>query len=217
MGVLYVEHSIHCKEHAAHKEFKALSLDVPISYVQLGEDLGYPLLKPTDFVRYIARFSFWEKLFGAESLCTGEKLLTSFWNKYQTLHPSFELFHLTSPLPVHRCVPVMVHGDEGQHFKKGAVMVLQWQGILGLGTTANQPKGNCMEEAKYINQRRVTLSTRFLCSVMPKDLYRAIYFLKLSRVAHLDKKIPFKAFPRTWMCRTKQPYRPTYPPKLLWA
>ena len=127
------------------------------------------MLKATDFVKCIDKHGFWDKIFGTPSLADGELILQDFWSKYKQLHPDFELF--ARSLPLNTSCPVYIHGDEGQHYKKGAVMILQWQSVVGTGTSLNHGNmfGNLSEKKYYVNQKRVTLSTRFLFGVMPKD------------------------------------------------
>ena len=99
----------------------------------------------------------------------GEQMCYDYWCKYRKLYPNFDLFKTN--LPLSRCVPIYVHGDEGQHYRKAAVMVIQWQSVIGRGTSLNNPNihGNLSEKKYFVNQRGITLATRFLCAVMPKD------------------------------------------------
>ena len=143
-------------------------------------DSEYPVLKAVDFVKCMDRYGFWDKLFGTPSLAKGEQMCYDYWCKYRKLYPNFDLFRRN--LPLNRCVPVYLHGDEGQHFKKAAIMIVQWQSAIGRGTTLNNPNihGNLSEKKYYINQRGITLATRFVCAVMAKDSCNYFYkFYKL--------------------------------------
>ena len=128
-----------------------------------------PMLKATDFVKCIDRYEFWDKLFGTSSLADAEAICSDFWARWKQLYPDYDLFGRS--LPLNRCCPIYVHGDEGQHYKKGAVMICQWQSAIGTGTGLNNDNmfGNLSQKKYYVNQKRVTLSTRFLFGVMPKD------------------------------------------------
>ncbi|CAE7841038.1 unnamed protein product [Symbiodinium microadriaticum] len=108
-----------------------LRLDVPISTVAVDGDSEYPVLKAVDFVKCMDRYGFWDKLFGTPSLAKGEQMCYDYWCKYRKLYPNFDLFRRN--LPLNRCVPVYLHGDEGQHFKKAAIMIVQWQSAIGRG------------------------------------------------------------------------------------
>ena len=154
------------KEEAVQREFRHLRLQVPITE---DGDVPVPILKATDFVRCIDKYGFWDKLFGENSLSQGERMCSDFWVKYRKLHPDFQLFG--RGLPLQRCLPILLHGDEGTHYKKGAVMICQWQSVIGTGTTLNNANvfGNLSQKKYYVNQKRATLSTRFLLGVMPKE------------------------------------------------
>ena len=147
------------------REFKMLRLPVAITDT---DQVPVPILKATDFIRCIDRFGFWDKLFGAD-LAQGQKMCVDFWMKYKRLYPHFEFF--VRDVPLHQSLPIYIHGDEGQHYKRGAVMICQWQSLFGTGSTLNNPNmfGNLSGKKYFTNQRRVTLATRFLFAVMPKD------------------------------------------------
>ena len=146
-----------------------MRLDVPISTVAIAGGSEFPILRAGDFVKCMDRCGFWDKIFGTPSLEKGEQMCYDYWCKYQKLYPNFDLFKTN--LPLSRCVPIYVYGDEGQHYKKAAVMVIQWQSVIGRGTSLNNPNihGNLSEKKYFVNQRGMTLATRFLSAVMPKD------------------------------------------------
>ena len=74
-----------------------------------------------------------------------------------------------------RACPVYIHGDEGTYYKKSAVMILQWQGVLGKGTVKKQVAQH------GVNSIGHTLRTRLLCGVMIKEtcstLFQDFYLL----------------------------------------
>ena len=151
-----------------------LHLDVRISYVQVSgcsKKQGYPVLAATDWVKCIDRFGFWSTFFGIDDFTEGTRVLTDFWNKYRVLYPNFEMFKIAADrnIPLSRVCPVYIHGDEGQHYKKGAVMVLQMQSLFGRGTRKHNPDMFGNEVGYQVNQKGITLTTRLLYTVMPKD------------------------------------------------
>ena len=155
-----------------------LRLGVDISYVTVeGCDDPYPVLRCSDFLIYVDRFNFWDKLLGigVHRFPDASRRLLDFWGHYKQLYPSFPVFAQATEanIPLDRIIPVYVHGDEGTHFKKNAVMILQWQSAIGAGTAKNSINldilGNLAGKEYGANQRGVTLTTRFLYTVMPKD------------------------------------------------
>ena len=144
----------------------SLHLPVPIHMVPVGVD-ELPMLLATDFIKVIDAGNHWERLFGIGDLATAEKMMTQFWQQYRLWFPDFELFGLAHEgVPLHRTLPVYIHGDEGTHYKRSALMVLQWQSVLGKGTSKLGPLQHGVLGS---NQKGQTLSTRMLFAVMRKE------------------------------------------------
>ena len=146
---------------------------MPISNVKVQGDDEYPVIRPTDWLKFIDAYWFWDKLFGVRDLAVGRDMLSDFWSRFRMLHPNHELItKATAPLDSY--IPIFVHGDEGTHYKKNGVMILQFQSALGQGTTLNSSInedtfGNC--PGYLVNQKGVTLSTRLVMAVMPREAY----------------------------------------------
>ena len=161
------------KEEAVHRHMEELHLDVQISQARVGEG-EHPVLYPTSWIKAIDRFSLWDTLFGTEDFAAGQNMLEDFWDKFSRIHSDFE--GLQHGIDARRLVPIYIHGDEGQHYKRNAVMVLQFQSVLGRGTSrlseARQGDVFGNEQGYYVNQKGVTLRTRLLFSVMPKESRR---------------------------------------------
>ncbi|CAE7666815.1 unnamed protein product [Symbiodinium sp. CCMP2456] len=149
-----------------------LHLDVTISQARVG-DGEHPVLYPTSWIKAIDRFTLWDTLFGTDDLASGKSMLEDFWGKFSRIYSDFE--GLQHGIPWSQMVPLYIHGDEGQHYKKNAVMVLQFQSVLGRGTSrlsaARQGDVFGNEQGYYVNQKGVTFRTRLLFSVMPKEQY----------------------------------------------
>ena len=107
------------------REMKQLRLDVPIREVQITGSKRFPMLRTTDWIRCIDQGFLWEKVLGTNDFEAGQKMLVHFWDRYEKLYPSSRLFEVGFPRNL--TLPMYIHGDEGQHYKKGAVMVCQWQ------------------------------------------------------------------------------------------
>ena len=132
------------------------------------------MLKATDWVKFMDRHGFWDKLLGTTNdLKEGKLKLSEFWQRYKTLFPSYDGFLKAEEdgIPMENFIPCYIHGDEGTHLKRSGVMILQFQSALGLGTSLNN--GLQQTDATYIkvNQVGVTLCTRFLLAVLPKETY----------------------------------------------
>ena len=103
-----------------------------------------------------------------------------FWQRFEQLYPNFELFERVrqNKIRLDRACPVYIHGDEGTYYKKSAVMVLQWQGVLGKGTVKKQVAQH------GVNSIGHTLRTRLLCGVMTKEtcstLFSHVFFSYVS-------------------------------------
>ena len=105
-----------------------------MSYVEVTGYKKYPILLPRHWIEFIDKYRFWDKLFGPgiSSLDEASLILSDFWRKYAVLHPDFELFKAAEEheIPLSRVCPLYIHGDEGQHCKRAAVMVVQIQPLF---------------------------------------------------------------------------------------
>ena len=178
-GVYNIKLGLHGKheEDAVQSSMRHLRLDVPISFVPIsGCEEPYPILKCSDFLAYIAEFNHWDKLLGVgvRTLKDAEPRLLDFWGKYEQLYPNFPVYaHAReNNISLSRIIPIYVHGDEGTFFKRGAVMILQWQSCIGAGTTLNSvdPRlwGNVAGKQYGANMLGLTLCTRLLFGVLAK-------------------------------------------------
>lgn len=160
-GKQYIQEEVCQRAFAKH----GLRLGVPISYVDIGAKEPLPILKPSNFLKFIDETKNWEKLCGERNLQAAQSMFKVFWGRYEQICPNFQLFSRIreQQAQAERCCPIYIHGDEGQYYKKSAIMVLQWQGVLGKGTTKKQVEGH------GVNSIGHTLRTRLLFGVMLKD------------------------------------------------
>ena len=123
------------------------------------------MLKPSSFLKFIDDTKNWERICGVSDLPSAEAMFETFWERYQILYPNFEVFELARQglIDLRRACPIYIHGDEGTWYKRSAIMVLQWQGVLGRGTA------KCQVEQHGVNSLGHTLRTRLLCGVMTKE------------------------------------------------
>ena len=162
---------------------------VPLAAEPLKEipeaSFDYSMIRATDFIRLIDEQRFWTRLFGQSSFSVGCQMMADFWARYRIIFPDYELFQRAdrNQVDLSRCLPCLIHGDEGTYYKRSGIMIVQWQSLFGKGTSllgreafADRLLGENNSKA-YVNQRGVTLTTRFLLGVLPKDLsaVRSVY------------------------------------------
>ena len=169
----------HRKEEVCQRVFAkhGLRLPVPITYVPFGAGETLPILKPSSFLSFIDKTRSWERICGEQDLKKAQQMFTLFWQRFEQLYPNFELFERVrqNKIRLDRACPVYIHGDEGTYYKKSAVMILQWQGVLGKGTVKKQVAQH------GVNSIGHTVRTRLLCGVMIKEtcstLFQDFYLL----------------------------------------
>lgn len=170
------------EEEAAQRAFAkfGLRLGVQITYVDVDAPEKYPMLLPSSFLELIDKGNHWEMISGQPTLARAEASFELFWKQYEVLFPNFSFFETArrNSIPFKRVCPVYIHGDEGTHFKKSGIMILQWQGVLGAGTSRSVNANTT--DAQAVNSLGNTLRTRLLVGVMPRvpRQRNASYFLK---------------------------------------
>ena len=138
------------------------STNIPLTYVDVGLREPHPALAVSDF---IAALDSMKKI---DTLLVGNrgKQFKQFWEEWRLLQPSHPVFSIHGS-HLARCIPMMIHADEGTSVKKKALMVLQMQPLLGKGS--RKRKGD--QETPGINLLGHSLTTRFLFSVMLAKVY----------------------------------------------
>eukprot|EP00438_Fugacium_kawagutii_P013798 Skav214477 [mRNA] locus=scaffold1167:296948:298327:+ [translate_table: standard] len=72
-------------------------------------------------------------------------------------------------LDLSRCVPLLLHGDEGRGRKKCPFLILSWSSVLGFGTeSANRCRKQRLFNQQRLNYIGSTHLTRFITSALPK-------------------------------------------------
>ena len=90
----------------------------------------------------------------------------AFWNRWKYLQPDHDIYR-SNPSKLDWSVPVAIHCDEGTSQKKKALMVIQYQAILGQGSR----KRKADEFTLGVNFLGNSVTTRHLFSVMVGRLY----------------------------------------------
>ena len=139
-----------------------------ITHVDVGAAEKFPMILPSDFLQVIDKRNKWDVLCGKPTLEAACKSFSVFWSKYEVLYPNFTFFDVAreGDIPYDRGCPIYVHGDEGTHYKRSGIMILQWQGALGAGTSRNVNANT--RDAQGVNSLGNTLKTRLLVGAMPK-------------------------------------------------
>ncbi|CAE7853363.1 unnamed protein product [Symbiodinium microadriaticum] len=145
-----------------------LSAKIPLSYVDVTMKLPHPVLGVRDFVQSLSS----EKQIDALFCGHDETDFADFWQRFKTLQPQHPVFDKHRKR-LGRVIPIWGHADEGTSQKKRALMILQWQPILGYGTSRG---------GTGLNYVGASVTTRFLYSVMAGRLYNSTLSAKKKRL-----------------------------------
>ena len=132
---------------------------------------AFPWIPPSRFISSMGRMNDLHVLLGGCSLRQAEKKLLNFWKCYRDVFPSHQLFEEADSgrKPLHKCLPLYLHGDEGVSFKKNGILILTLQSAIGHGSTKMSLQNyGPLEERLPLNFLR-TYETRMLIAVCPKE------------------------------------------------
>ena len=132
-----------------------LRANIPLTMLDIGGK-SHPVLKPSDFISTLSVEGKLDLLFCNH---TGVDY-QDFWAQWRLLQGDHPVFS-THGRRLHTCVPVWVYADEGTSQKKKAIMILQFQPVLGWGS----------KRASDVNTLGVSTTNRFLYSVMSGRVY----------------------------------------------
>ena len=148
---------------------------VTLSFANIGEGgvhQNVPYIKPSNFITAMSRTNDLHRILGGyQTLGHAAEMLEEFRKRWRVLHPNHDLFKKNIPLK--QCVPLLLHGDEGRHYKKSAVLICSWQPDIGYGSQRRPrdvalPPENA-ESGIPVNFLRTAFQTRFLTALAPKD------------------------------------------------
>lgn len=169
---------VHLKrsESGAHHVFRKCgqSLEVKISKTDLPSKAGFPYVAFSDWLRYAVEYDQLEQVVGVRDVSAMRKVLATFWQRYQQIHPTHAIYQRGPEFPVDMTLPVLVHGDEGRGLKKKQVMILSTHGLLGKGSHQSNhlhPANDLSADPLRMNYVGNTMLTHFLFAVMPVQLY----------------------------------------------
>lgn len=141
---------------------------------------GLYWLPPRSFLYAMAQHGDLSHILGGfRNLEDAKPVLTLFWNRYQKIHPQFELFGQIAAgrKRANQCIPIYIHGDEGVTYKKNGVLIVSWQSPLGYGSSrrAREVSLNLQqvnESGLPMNLLKSGMYSRMLIIVCQKD-YRS--------------------------------------------
>ncbi|CAE7290794.1 unnamed protein product, partial [Symbiodinium pilosum] len=147
-------------EHKLHGLLEKFNLTarIPKTTVSLGtkSTLDHPVLRPKDFISTLSTEGKLDLLFCGH---TGVDYV-DFWNLWRLVQSDHPIFR-THKTRLSSCIPIWMFADEGTSQKKKALMVLEYQPILGHGS----------KRADDVNMSGVSITTRFLYSVLSGKIY----------------------------------------------
>ena len=162
------------KEEGVERIFRIHNMYYPvgISVEQTSPLRGFPWVKPSDMIASMARTRDLHHLLAGHDLQNAESKLVSFWTKYRALHPQHELWAEidNGRKSYARCLPLLLHGDEGVSFKRNGILVVSFQSYLGHGSSKTAVPFDDKDRLP-INFLQTGFQTRILICVCQKDCF----------------------------------------------
>lgn len=156
-------------------EREGLQANCKISHIEVGLNKPHPILAVSDMLATLSGANKLDWLTGGQGLTA----VRSFWVRFREEQPNHPVY-TTHPTKLHQCIPLYVYGDEGASHKKASFLVLNWQPVIGAGTSYSTKRSDAKGELGC-NLLGVSYTTRFLFSCMQARLY--------SKKAHVFDKI----------------------------
>lgn len=113
---------------------------VEIAWADAPPLTGFPWIKPSNMLTAIAKNHDLDHFLGGVSLQNAEPRLLSFWSKYRSLFAEHQLWDKVDAnrMPLSRCIPILLHGDEGVTYKKNGLLVVSLQRAWGHGSSKSK-------------------------------------------------------------------------------
>ena len=135
-----------------------LSAAIPISNVDVGTGVQHPIFRIRDFLSSLSERGKSNLLFCGHSEADYE----DFWEMWRLIQPQHPIFSKHARKGrLKWCIPVYAYADEGTSQKRRGLMVIQYQPVLGHGSSRGED----------LNMIKNSLTTRFLYSVMTSHTY----------------------------------------------
>ena len=107
--------------------------DVPVELSTVGDFSDFPWIKPSDFLRTMARTGDFFRLLGGKNIGEAKSTMKVFWDRYRKIVPHHGIFKSKLAGQLQNCLPLFCHGDEGTGYKKKGVLVVSFQSPFGYG------------------------------------------------------------------------------------
>ena len=139
-----------------------LSAGINLSYVDVGIKSPHPVLSIGDFISKLDQCGKMDLLL----MGNGPVQFRSFWEKWRRIQPNHSIYKV-DPSRLDWSIPVAIHTDEGTSQKKKALMIIQYQTLMGRGTS----KRKSDESNPDLNFTGNSITTRLLYSCMMGRIY----------------------------------------------
>ena len=159
------------EEEAIEKIFEkhGLFYPVPITYEHQPPLDGYAWLKPSDFLRTMSEMNDMSHVLGGHSsVSSAAPVLKLYWERFQAVCPDHALFREVAAghKQLEKCIPLLLHGDEGTTYKRGGVLIISFQGAFGYGCSK---RTSPVSDGIPLNFLKTGFQTRLLSVVCKKD------------------------------------------------
>ena len=134
-------------------------LEVPVLCHDAEVLLPWPILKFSSWLKLIFKRTEGQPVFAGHRLANIDEwqgMFRDFWRKYQAAFPGHKVFEQKDKSTLARCLPVLLHGDEGRGKLKRAVMATSVQPLL---------------KARRRNSHGHSFLSRFLYGILPGEKY----------------------------------------------
>ena len=162
---------------AARFRKHSLELDIPIAWIDVGLADGqkFPVLQPTDIVRFMAAHDQIGRLVGNIPFDDIQPTLLEFWRRYSKTCHTHQVFGEDAKVALCRCIPCYLHGDDGRSFKKSGVLLINLQGAIGSGSAPFLVKymddAGFRKSAMGLNMGGHSYASRLLYCSMQRKFY----------------------------------------------
>ena len=173
-STLYIQTT---QEEGVFEVFRLNNLFYPVemTFETVSPLKDFPWIKPSNFIRIMAKMNHLGHLLGGLSLQEAKGTLLSFWSKYRALFPQHQLWGDVDcrKKDLSRCLPIYLHGDEGTSYKRGGILIVSFQGAFGFGSSKRaeeiKEKYRAMGDGIPLNFLRTGFQTRMPICVCPKE------------------------------------------------
>ena len=136
---------------------KKFLLSIPIELTTIPKPPGirysgdFHAIRLRDWCRFLVDYGCWHVLVGLSRAnpVREQAILREFWRRYRLWRPDHQIWRLVDcgAVDLSRTAPMILHGDEGRGFKRGAFLVAAYHSYIGRGTnlanTLRKPTCKC--------------------------------------------------------------------------